>query len=261
MLFLINIWNNDLYSKPVSLSVYMLLSLSPKLLFWSQTLPSAHAKNKCAEWANFQDYTIQHLNVLFMNKLNISCHKLATCIPSNVTVVLTDKQPAKSAYFTEAEERVHVPFLHHQLLKCDCNGWEYTIQEHDITLRIPEGAVSKGEEIHFEIGVAMHGPFTFPENMRPVSPVIWLCILEEGVDLKKPFQLILPHFLTGLSKERLQFHQIRFAKANHKDLSLRDNQQMYRFNSCTKQDSPCFKWLQKLWCHWINTLLLLLPWG
>ena len=148
---------------------------------------------------------------------------------------ITDKHPAQSAYFSEAEKNAQVPFLYNQLFECDCNGQEYTIEEHDITLRIPEGAVSKGEKIHFEIGVAMHGPFTFPENMRPVSPVVWLCILGEGVDLKKPFQLILPHFLTGLSRERLRFHQIQFAKANHKDIALVDNQQMYRFNSCTSR--------------------------
>ena len=131
---------------------------------------------------------------------------------------ITDKHPAQSAYFTEAEKNAQVPFLHHQLFECDCNSQEYTIEEHDITLRIPEGAVSKGEKIHFEIDVAMHGPFTFHENMRPISPVVWLCILEEGVDLKKPFQLILPHFLTGLSREHVHFHQIQFAKAITRNL-------------------------------------------
>ena len=155
--------------------------------------------------------------------------------PIQYIYILTDKPPPRSVYFTEAKETAQVPFLHHQLFECDCNGQEYTTEEHDITLRIPEGAVPKGEKIHFEIGVAMHGPFTFPENMRPVSPVVWLCILEEGVELKKPFQLILPHFLTGLSRERLQFHQIQFAKANHKDIALVDKQQMYAFNSCTSR--------------------------
>ena len=69
-------------------------------------------------------------------------------------------------YFSSAEKTAHVPFLDHQMLEIDCAGQEYTnnIIDHDITLKIPEGAVAKGEKIHFEVGVAMYGPFIFPEN-------------------------------------------------------------------------------------------------
>ena len=120
----------------------------------------------------------------------------------------------KSAYFSEAEEEAQVPFLHHHLLECDDQGQEYTIKDHDITLRVPERAVAKGEKVHFEIGVAMYGPFMFLENVQPISPIIWLCILED-VQLKKPFKLILPHFLTDLSQEQLHCYEIEFAKADH----------------------------------------------
>lgn len=145
---------------------------------------------------------------------------------------ITNGHPPKSVYFNQAERTAQVPFLHHHLFKCDNSGQVYTIEDHDITLRIPEGTVSKGDEVHFEIGVAMHGPFVFPENTRPVSPVVWLCILEEDYELKKPFQLILPHYLTGLSRERLEFHQIESAKANHKENSFGNNQLRYTFNCC-----------------------------
>ena len=90
----------------------------------------------------------------------------------------------------------------------------------------------EGKQIHFEIGVAMYGPFTFPEKTRPISPVIWLCILEENAKLRKTFQLILPHILTGLNKDRLQHHRIEFLKANHKDVSLCDGHMMYNFCRC-----------------------------
>ena len=58
-------------------------------------------------------------------------------------------------------------------LQCDSNGIEYTIEEYDITLRIPKGAVSEDQVIHFEIGISMasHGPFTFPDNTQPISPL------------------------------------------------------------------------------------------
>ena len=55
----------------------------------------------------------------------------------------------------EAEEKTQVPFLYSHLLTCDNNGLEFTIAEHDITLRIPKGAVSVGATIHLEIGVAI----------------------------------------------------------------------------------------------------------
>ena len=61
----------------------------------------------------------------------------------------------------------------------------YTITEHDITLRIPEGAVAIGKFSHLEMGAAMYGPFTFPENTQPISPILWLCPLEEDAQLEK----------------------------------------------------------------------------
>ena len=82
------------------------------------------------------------------------------------------------------------------------------------------------------LGVATYGPFIFPENTQPISPTLWLCLLEEDVELKKPFQVILPHYLTGLSKERIQNHQVGFAKANHSNFTFVDNQMTYKFQHC-----------------------------
>ena len=148
----------------------------------------------------------------------------------------------RSEYYNEAERTAQVPFLDHQMLECDCSGREYTNNDHDITLRIPEGAVADGEKVHFEVGVAMYGPFIFPENTQPISPILWLCLLEENAQLKKPFQIILPHYLTGLSKERLiQYHQVGFAKAGHNDYTFEGSQMTYKFQCCNTepQDFHC----------------------
>ena len=139
---------------------------------------------------------------------------------------------SQSVYFHEAEKKAHVPFLYHHLLECDHNGLEYTVEDHDVTLRIPEGTVSEGETIHFEIGVAMYGPFIFPENTQPVSSIAWLCVLEDEIKLKKPFQFIFPHFLTGLSTEKLQYHQVELAKAYH-CYFFENDQYMYKFDHST----------------------------
>lgn len=137
----------------------------------------------------------------------------------------------QTVFFTEAEKRAGVPFLHHKMLQCDHHRQEHTILDHDITLRIPDGAVPVGKEIQFEIAVAMYGPFEFKENTQPISPILWLCF-EEGVTLNKPFQVILPHFLTGLTKEKAQHHQIIFAKAPHSEYSIVTNRRKYSFQPC-----------------------------
>ena len=78
----------------------------------------------------------------------------------------------------------------------------------------------------------MYGPFIFPENTQPISPILWLCILEEDVELNKPFQVILPHYLTGLSKGRIEYHKVGFAKADHNTYTFVDNQLTYSFQHC-----------------------------
>ena len=90
---------------------------------------------------------------------------------------------------------------------------QYTIDDHDITVRFPGGSVAQGEKFQLEIGVAMYGPFKYADDVRPISPILWLCPLDETTTkLNKQFHLILPHFLSG---DRIQNHQVGFAKANH----------------------------------------------
>ena len=101
----------------------------------------------------------------------------------------------------------YTQFLHYERCDCDHNGLNYVIKDHDITLRIPEGAVTEGEKVHFEVGVAMHGPFHYPANTQPISPILWLHIVE-GVKLNIQFELILPHCCT-------QLDQLSFVIADH----------------------------------------------
>ena len=101
----------------------------------------------------------------------------------------------------------YTQFLHYERRDCDHNGLNYVIEDHDITLRIPEGAVAEGEKVHFEVGVTMYGPFYYPENSQPVSPILWFHIVE-GVKLNKQCELILPHCCT-------QIDQLSFAIVDH----------------------------------------------
>ena len=129
----------------------------------------------------------------------------------------------QSTYFNAAEKTAQVPFLDHQMLECDSNGREYTNVDHDITLRVLEGALAEGEKVHFEVAIAMYGPFNFPENAMLISPILWLCLLEEDAKLKKSIEIILPHYLSG----NIQKYGIGFMKANHKDYEMDDNCKMH----------------------------------
>lgn len=135
----------------------------------------------------------------------------------------------------EAEQTAKVPFLHHEILECDYSGLKYTNPDHDISISIPEGAVSEGDIVHFEFGVTMFGPtmfglFKFVGDARPISPIAWVCLLEENYKLKKPYRVILPHVLTQLSNESLQYHQVKVAKAEHKVFSDDEESKSYKFH-------------------------------
>ena len=117
----------------------------------------------------------------------------------------------------------------YDVLECDFNGQELNIIEHNITLKIPQGAVRIGTSVHLEVAVTMHGPFVFSESSaRPISPILWLCFLED-VLLQKPFKVILPHFLIGLTNDKAQYYSVSFAKASHEYSLSSDSQLSYKF--------------------------------
>ena len=112
-----------------------------------------------------------------------------------------------------ANDKLHP--LYHTILDYDHNGLEHTIAGHNITLKIPKGIVDVGDKIYFEVGVLLFGPFTFPGNTQPISPILWFCSLENDYQLKKPFKIILPHFLSSQAVEKMKPDDIQFAKAKH----------------------------------------------
>ena len=121
------------------------------------------------------------------------------------------------------------------MLEYDNTGLECTIKDHDVTVRLTVGPESEGKRRHLEIGVAMYGPFIFPEKARPISPILWLCLLEEDASLRE-IQIILPHFLSGLTRNQLGEHQVQFAKADHSIICATKNGVIqYKFTSCETQ--------------------------
>lgn len=91
--------------------------------------------------------------------------------------------------------------------------------------------------MHLEVAVTMHGPFEFSKlNARPISPILWLCFLED-VLLQKPFEVILPHFLIGLTNDKAHCYSVGFAKASHNYSLSCDGQLSYNFLTCNGHQS------------------------
>ena len=87
-----------------------------------------------------------------------------------------------------------------QEIDCDRQGGEYHNKEHSIRVRIQNdpfhAADSSRELIELEIGVAIHGHMRFPDNWRPVSPILWFNVTENfRYEFGKPIEVELPHFL------------------------------------------------------------------
>ena len=57
------------------------------------------------------------------------------------------------------------------LSQCTYQGRYYYDEVNNFSLDISKGAISAGEYITIDIGVALYGPFQYPEGFRPVSPV------------------------------------------------------------------------------------------
>ena len=112
-------------------------------------------------------------------------------------------------------------------LVCDSSGKEFTNSDHDITLRVPEGAIPEGVTVHIEAGVALHGPFHFPPGARPISPIVWFC-MQEKIPFLKPVEVILPHFLHNLEGLQLGLG-LGFLKAEHSTYTTDDDEKRYMF--------------------------------
>ena len=92
-------------------------------------------------------------------------------------------------------------------------------------LRIPEGAIPPREgTIDIEFGVAMYGPFKLADgkSVRRISPVVWLCIQQDGFNrFQKDVEITIPHFLDFSTEDANKY--LRFLKADHEPDMLNED--------------------------------------
>ena len=84
------------------------------------------------------------------------------------------------------------------LRECTHSKQEYPYynEDNDFWLVIPEGAIPVGDNIIIDIGVALFGPFQYPPNIRPVSPVFYISVRgQNNYRFLKPLRVTLGHCL------------------------------------------------------------------
>ena len=104
------------------------------------------------------------------------------------------------------------------LSQCTHDGRHYYDEANDFNLEIPEGAIPEGETITIDIGVALYGPFHYPEGLRPVSPVFWLCVRDKKFKFfhfLKPVRVTIPHFLNLNNYDDIESLGLAFLKGDH----------------------------------------------
>lgn len=105
----------------------------------------------------------------------------------------------------------------------------------EVSVTIPPGAIPTKTTARVELGVALYGPFVFPDDYQPVSPIIWLCT--RGVQLLLPITITLPHVITDVDKVALSF-----AKADHHKCTydVVTGQDVYNFKQLLDYESKKF---------------------
>ena len=103
------------------------------------------------------------------------------------------------------------------LSQCTHDGRPPYYDEHnDFGLEIPAGAIPEGESITIDIGVALYGPFQYPEGLRPVSPVFWICVRDrKDFQFLKPVKLNIPHCLDLKQYDDIESLGLSFLKGDH----------------------------------------------
>lgn len=97
-------------------------------------------------------------------------------------------------------------------------GGTFSLKEHNVTVAVPSGAVTKPTEV--QMGVLLSGPFKFPSNSTLVSPILWLGVRsKKTMKFSRAIEASLPHFIDCSCPGEIS--NLAFVKATH-DTSFSD---------------------------------------
>ena len=114
---------------------------------------------------------------------------------------------------TSTHKQTSIPLIKsNDTVKYGSGGGMYINRIHDITIEIPERAIPEGTVLQLSISAMLYGPFLFPEGVRPVSPILWLCT-DPTLTLSRSIAVVLPHYLH--CEDQKDTENLMFLKAPH----------------------------------------------
>ena len=126
------------------------------------------------------------------------------------------------------------------LSQCTYNGTHFHDECNEFDLEIPAGAIPEGVSITIDIGVALYGPFQYPEDLRPVSPVFWVCVRDQkDFQFLKPVEITIPHCLNLENHEDIESLGLTILKGDHEI----NPQKIYEFQK--QEEGNVFQPLKK----------------
>ena len=160
------------------------------------------------------------LQVLSLSGNHISCDILTTSSQSLPRLPVPD----------------HVTII--SILRVTNKGIRFEDTFNDFILDIPDGAIPEEEvTLTLYMGVTLFGPYQFPEGLRPISPVFWVCVKEQNnFQFSKPVTVTIPHCLDLDNYDNIQSLGLTFLKAGH----IMNTEKMYEFQ-CTNSGKDLSK--------------------
>ena len=92
------------------------------------------------------------------------------------------------------------------------------IEDHDVTITVPELAVSRGDKVKVQAAASLTGPYKLPDDCDPASVFVWIWA---NYMFKKPVQIRIPHCVSITNLDEVS--DIVVLTADKKDLVLNEN--------------------------------------
>ena len=112
-----------------------------------------------------------------------------------------------------------VNFIQTETISVTSKGIEYEFEKYGVGVKVQEETIPSGHTSKLELGIASYGPFEFPQNTMPISPIVWVC-METKEPLSRPIVIKLPHCITDLTDSDPIKQDITFLKAHHQNYTI-----------------------------------------
>jgi len=76
------------------------------------------------------------------------------------------------------------------LQRCTNYGETIEVQDHNATVKIPQGTIEKGYTVEVEVAASLFGPHKLPKGYTRISPFVWI---GASYSFKKPLKIEVEH--------------------------------------------------------------------